>query len=34
MTPLAIAGAGIDRAGVSACVRSGRAAARAVIERL
>lgn len=32
--PLAIAGAGIDGAGVSACVRSGRAAARFILERL
>jgi len=34
MAPLAISGAGIDRAGVSACVRSGRAAGRIVLERL
>jgi len=34
LPPLAIAGAGVDRAGVSACVRSGRTAARAVLERL
>lgn len=32
--PLAIAGAGFDGAGVSACVKSGRAAARQVRERL
>lgn len=32
--PLALAGAGYDGAGVSACVRSGRAAARAVLARL
>jgi oxygen-dependent protoporphyrinogen oxidase len=32
--PLAIAGAGYDGAGVSACVRSGRAAAREVLGRL
>lgn len=34
LAPLAIAGAGIDGAGVSACVKSGRAAGRAVQERL
>jgi len=34
LPPLAIAGAGVDRAGVSACVKSGRAAARAVLGRL
>ena len=34
LTPLAIAGAGLDGSGVSACVKSGRAAARAVLERL
>jgi protoporphyrinogen oxidase len=34
LPPLAIAGAGVDRAGVSACVGSGRAAARAVLEAL
>jgi len=34
LAPLAIAGAGLDGAGVSACVRSGRAAARSVLERL
>jgi len=32
--PLAIAGAGIDGTGVSACVASGRAAARAILQRL
>src|SRR5205085_5755806 len=34
LPPLAIAGAGFDGAGVSACVKSGRAAARQVMERL
>ena len=34
LPPIAIAGAGVDRAGVSACVRSGREAAREVIGRL
>jgi protoporphyrinogen oxidase len=34
LAPLAIAGAGYDGAGVSACVRSGREAARAVLRRL
>ena len=34
LPPLAIAGAGFDGAGVSACVRSGRAAARWVLERV
>ncbi len=34
LPPFAIAGAGVDRAGVSACVKSGRAAARVVLERL
>jgi len=34
LAPLAIAGAGFDGAGVSACVRSGRAAARRVLERV
>ncbi len=34
LAPLAIAGAGIDGAGVSACVKSGREAARLVLERL
>ena len=34
LPPLAIAGAGFDGAGVSACVKSGRAAARGVLERL
>ena len=34
LPPLALAGAGIDGAGVSACVRSGRAAARLILERL
>ena len=34
LAPLAIAGAGFDGAGVSACVRSGREAARAVLRRL
>ena len=32
--PIAIAGAGVDGAGVSACVRSGREAARAVMDRI
>lgn len=32
--PIAIAGAGVDGAGVSACVRSGREAARAVLGRI
>jgi len=34
LTPLAIAGAGFDGAGVSACVRSGREAALGVLKRL
>jgi oxygen-dependent protoporphyrinogen oxidase len=34
LPPIAIAGAGVDRAGVSACVRSGRAAALEVLKRL
>ena len=34
LPPIAIAGAGVDRAGVSACVRSGRAAARVMLGRL
>jgi oxygen-dependent protoporphyrinogen oxidase len=34
LAPLAIAGAGYDGAGVSACVRSGREAARVVMRRL
>ncbi|HEX4627924.1 MAG TPA: protoporphyrinogen oxidase [Gemmatimonadales bacterium] len=34
LPPLAIAGAGVDGAGVSACVRSGREAARTVLSRL
>src|SRR2546426_4426269 len=34
LPPFAIAGAGLDRAGVSACVKSGRAAARGGLERL
>lgn len=34
LAPLAIAGAGFDGAGVSACVRSGREAARAMLRRL
>jgi oxygen-dependent protoporphyrinogen oxidase len=34
LPPLAIAGAGFDGAGVSACVKSGRAAARGILERL
>jgi len=34
LAPLAICGAGYDGAGVSACVRSGRDAARAVLGRL
>ena len=34
LAPLAIAGAGFDGAGVSACVKSGREAAQTVLERL
>ena len=34
LAPLAIAGAGVDGSGVSACVKSGREAARAVLRRL
>ena len=34
LAPLAIAGAGFDGAGVSACVKSGRAAAREILKRL
>jgi len=34
MAPVALAGAGYDGAGVSACVRSGREAARVVLGRL
>ena len=34
LAPLDIAGAGFDGAGVSACVKSGREAARRMIERL
>jgi oxygen-dependent protoporphyrinogen oxidase len=34
LPPLALAGAGYDGAGVSACVRSGREAARVVLRRL
>jgi protoporphyrinogen oxidase len=34
LAPLALAGAGVDGAGVSACARSGREAARAVLGRL
>jgi len=34
LPPLAIAGAGFDGAGVSACVKSGREAARVVLGRL
>jgi oxygen-dependent protoporphyrinogen oxidase len=34
LAPLAIAGAGFDGAGVSACVRSGREAAKLVLRRL
>lgn len=34
LAPLAIAGAGFDGAGVSACVKSGREAARVILERL
>jgi protoporphyrinogen oxidase len=34
LAPLAIAGAGFDGAGVSACVKSGREAARVVLKRL
>jgi oxygen-dependent protoporphyrinogen oxidase len=33
LPPLAIAGAGYDGAGVSACVRSGREAARQILSR-
>src|SRR5205814_8436556 len=34
LPPLAIAGAGFDGAGVSACVKSGREAARLVLDRM
>jgi len=34
LAPLAIAGAGFDGAGVSACVKSGREAGRVILERL
>ena len=34
LAPLAIAGAGFDGAGVSACVKSGREAAKSVLQRL
>jgi protoporphyrinogen oxidase len=34
LPPLAIAGAGFDGAGVSACVKSGRAAGKSVLDRL
>jgi oxygen-dependent protoporphyrinogen oxidase len=34
LPPVAIAGAGVDGAGVSACVRSGREAARTVLGRI
>ena len=34
LAPLAIAGAGFDGAGVSACVKSGREAARGILERI
>lgn len=34
LAPLALCGAAVDGAGVSACVRSGRAAARALLTRL
>jgi oxygen-dependent protoporphyrinogen oxidase len=34
LAPLAIAGAGFDGAGVSACVKSGRAAGRVILKRL
>jgi len=34
LPPIAMAGAGVDRAGLSACVGSGRAAARLVLQRL
>ena len=34
LAPIAIAGAGVDGAGVSACVRSGREAARTVLGRI
>jgi oxygen-dependent protoporphyrinogen oxidase len=34
LPPLALAGAGFDGAGVSACVKSGREAAKEVIRRL
>src|SRR2546426_7579120 len=34
LAPLAIAGAGFDGAGVSACVKSGREAGKQILERL
>jgi oxygen-dependent protoporphyrinogen oxidase len=34
LPPLAIAGAGFDGAGVSACVKSGREAGKAILDRL
>jgi len=34
LAPLTFAGAGVDGTGVSACVKSGREAARAVLRRL
>src|SRR5256885_2351867 len=34
LAPLAIAGAGFDGAGVSACVKSGREAARGILKRI
>ena len=34
LAPLAIAGAGFDGAGVSACVKSGREAARVILDRI
>ncbi len=34
LPPLAVAGAGFDGAGVSACVKSGREAARSILKRL
>jgi len=34
LPPLAIAGAGFDGAGVSACVKSGRKAAQQMVDRL
>jgi oxygen-dependent protoporphyrinogen oxidase len=34
LAPVVIAGAGVDGVGVSACVRSGRAAAREILRRV